>query len=197
MSVCSHADRAWIEEKYHKKSEPFDPFRRMAFHGHDFDVASGKTDEEIKAGLRELTKSTAGLSHPLAKARAVNYVLQNTRIAVSEHDWFVGIYSLNRLLTETTVRKWRHEIFDGVLREKIEKMNKLNNSCAVTMGPDFDHVVPDWESVMTLGLTGLRERARDYRKAHESRASLTERLIFKNIKCLQNILDLFTTHNIE
>jgi tryptophanyl-tRNA synthetase len=48
MSVCSLADRAWIEEKYHKKNEPFDPFARMAHHGHDFDVASGKTDAEIE-----------------------------------------------------------------------------------------------------------------------------------------------------
>ena len=100
-------------------------------------------------------------------------MLQNTRIEVSEHDWFVGIYSLNRLISETTVRKWRHEIFDGVLAEKIARMNELNDSCAMTMGPDFDHVVPDWDSVMTLGITGLRERARTYRRMHESRAPLT------------------------
>ena len=54
MSVCSFADRAWIEEKYHKKNEPFDPFARMAHHGHDFDVASGMTDAEITQGLRAL-----------------------------------------------------------------------------------------------------------------------------------------------
>ncbi len=174
MSVCSAADRAWIEEKYHKKSEPFDPFRRMAYHGHDFDVSSGKTDAEIKEGLRVLAKKNEGASHPVVKARAVDYVLQNTRIEVSEHDWFVGIYSLNRLITETTVRKWRHEIFDGVLADKIAKMNALNDSCALTMGPDFDHVVPDWDSVMTLGITGLRERARAYRRLHEEKAPLTE-----------------------
>ncbi len=173
MSVCSAADRAWIEEKYHKKDEPFVPFRRMAYHGHDFDVRSGLTDDEIKAGLRVLSAECEGLSHPVAKARAVSFVLKHTRIEVGAHDWFVGIYSLNRLLTETTVRKWRHEIFDGVLREKIEKMNTLNDSCAVTMGPDFDHVVPDWDSVMTLGLSGLRKRARDWRKQHEGKAPLT------------------------
>lgn len=173
MSVCSATDRAWIEEKYHKKNEPFDPLRRMAYHGHDFDVTSGKTDEEIKQGLRALAKENEGASHPVAKARAVGYVLENTRIEVSAHDWFVGIYSLNRLITETTVRKWRHEIFDGVLADKIARMNELNDSCAMTMGPDFDHVVPDWESVMTLGITGLRERARTYRRMHESRAPLS------------------------
>ncbi len=173
MSVCSPADRAWIEEKYHKKNEPFDPFRRMAYHGHDFDVSSGKTDAEIKVGLRALAAENEGLSHPVAKARAVGYVLENTRIEVSAHDWFVGLYSLNRLITETTVRKWRHEIFDGVLADQIARMNELNDSCAMTMGPDFDHVVPDWDSVMTLGITGLRERARKYRKMHVAKAPLT------------------------
>ncbi len=173
MSVCALADRAWIEEKYHKKNEPFNPLARMAHHGHDFDVTSGMTDAEIKEGLRVLAKENEGVSHPVAKARAVDYVLQNTRIEVGKHDWFVGIYSLNRLLTETTVRKWRREIFDGVLADKIARMDELNDSCAMTMGPDFDHVVPDWDSVMTLGITGLRRRARDYRKMHEERAPLT------------------------
>ena len=81
MSVCKAADRAWIEEKYHKKNEPFNPFARMAHHGHDFDVSSGKTDAEIKKGLRALAKQCEALSHPVAKARAVGYVLQSTRTA--------------------------------------------------------------------------------------------------------------------
>ena len=69
MSVCTADDRAWIEEKYHKKNEPFDPFRRMAYHGHDFDTATGLCDDEIKAGLRALAEKTQHLSHPVAKAR--------------------------------------------------------------------------------------------------------------------------------
>lgn len=167
-------DRAWIRGKYHNPEKPFDPLRRMAYHGHDFDAATGLDDGEILAGLRALSAQTAALSHPVAKARAVEYVLQNTRIAVDEHDWFVGIYSLNRLITETTVRKWRHEIFNGVLAEKTARMHALNASGALTMGPDFDHVVPDWHAVMTLGLPGLRARARRYRALHEARAPLTE-----------------------
>lgn len=166
-------DREWIKDKYHKTAEPFEPLRRMAYHGHEFDPATGLLDEEIRQGLRALAEQTATLPHPVAKARAVEYVLQNTRIAVDKHDFFVGVYSLNRLITETTVRKWRREIFDGALAEQISHMNILNASGAVTMGPDFDHVVPDWESVMTLGIPGLRERARAYRRAQECRAPLT------------------------
>ena len=54
-------------------------------------------------------------------------------------------------------------IWGGRLADKIAQMEELNASCALTMGPDFDHVVPDWEAIMTLGLPGLRERARAYR----------------------------------
>ena len=31
------------------------------------------------------------LSHPVAKATAIKYVLENTRIAVNEHDYFVPL----------------------------------------------------------------------------------------------------------
>lgn len=174
MSLINAADRAWIENKFHKQDEPFDPLRRMAYHGHDFDVDSGQSDEEILAGLQTLSEACEGCSHPVAKARAVRYVLEHTRIAIDAHDYFPGIYSLNRLITDTTVRRWRREIFGGVLADKIQKMNELNTSCALTMGPDFDHVVPDWDAVMSLGLTGLRDRARAYRAKHEARAPLAE-----------------------
>lgn len=37
---------------------------------------------------------------------------------------------------------------------------------------DYDHVVPDFESLVKLGFPGLRQRARDYRKVHENALTL-------------------------
>lgn len=166
-------DREWIENKYHKKGEPFDPYRRMAYHGHDFDPATGLSDSEILEGLRALAQKNGDLPHPVAKANAVAYVLQNTRIEVSPHDWFVGIYSLDRLLKETTVKKWKTEVFREKLPETDAEMKALCASGALDIWPDFDHVVPDWASIVTLGFPGLRERARDFRKRHEAKAALS------------------------
>ena len=50
------SDRSFIENKYHKVSEPFNPFFRMAYHGYEFDPNTGLDDEQIKSGLENWIK---------------------------------------------------------------------------------------------------------------------------------------------
>lgn len=166
-------DRKYIENKYHKTDEPFDAYNRMAYHGYDYAENTGKTDDEIRSGLKKLQSETKHLPHPVAKAKAIKYVLENTRIDVNEHDWFVGFYSVNRLITDTTQNVWYDEVFTDKIPETKALMADLNDSGAVGIWPDFDHVVPDWDSVLHLGFPGLRERVIKYREIHKSNQTLT------------------------
>lgn len=47
-------DRKFIENKYHKTDEPFNPYARMACHGYDYDNGTGLEDQEIKEGLSRI-----------------------------------------------------------------------------------------------------------------------------------------------
>ena len=114
-------DRKFIENKYHMTNEPFNPYNRMAYHGYDYDVSTGMDDDEIKAGLKNLYEKIKDLPHPVAKAYAVKYTLDNTRIDVNEH-----------------------------------------------------HVVPDWNSLLTLGFSGIVERVKSYRQKHAEGGTLTD-----------------------
>lgn len=165
-------DRDFIADKYHRQDEPFDAFRRMAYHGYDFDESTGKSDEEILAGLKSL--DFGGLSHSEIKAKAVAYVLDNTRIDVNDRDYYVGLYSLNRLANSVTLDVWRNEIFGGKLKREAEEMRKMSDSGADVIWPDFDHVVPDWKSVLTLGFPGLLDRVKKYKSMHATLGTLTE-----------------------
>lgn len=167
-------DRKTIENKYHIKGEKFNPYNRMAYHGYEYDKTTGKDDGEITDGLKKLYNSIKDLPHPLAKAYAVKYVLENTRIDINEHDWFVGFYSVNRLAGRITSDRWYNEIFACVIPETDALMKDMNNSGAVSIWPDFDHVVPDWDSVLLLGFPGLMKRALFYRSRHEANGTLTE-----------------------
>lgn len=167
-------DRKTIENKYHIKGEKFNPYIRMAYHGYEYDKTTGKDDGEITDGLKKLYDSIKDLPHPLAKAYAVKYVLENTRIDINEHDWFVGFYSVNRLAGRITSDRWYNEIFACVIPETDALMKDMNNSGAVSIWPDFDHVVPDWDSVLLLGFPGLMKRALFYRSRHEANGTLTE-----------------------
>ena len=168
-------DREWIENKYHFTDQPFNPYKRMAYHGHACDPTTGMSDEEIRLGLRELAARTEALPHPIAKAQAIAYVLEHTRIGIDEHDYFFSLWSWNRLPAETTLSKWKQKIFETKLPETDALMKDLNASGAVSIWPDFDHVVPDWDSLVSLGFSGVRERARQYRRMHEAKGKLSER----------------------
>lgn len=167
-------DRKFIENKYHMTNEPFNPYNRMAYHGYDYDVSTGMSDDEIKAGLKNLYEKIKDLPHPVAKAYAVKYTLDNTRIDVNEHDYFVGFYSVNRLASAIGQWKWYGEVFDKVIPKTKALIDDMNNSGAVTVWPDFDHVVPDWNSLLTLGFSGIIERVKSYRQKHAEGGTLAD-----------------------
>lgn len=169
-------DRVFLENKYHKTDEPFDPYRRMAYHGYDYPAKTGETDEGILAGLDALSVTTASEPHAIAKAKAIAYVLEHTRIDVNEKDYFIGLYSMNRLIAKTTVDAWRNELFSGTLAKEAAAIRELGEGGTATVWPDYDHVVPDFRSILSLGFPGLLQRVKHYRKLHEENGTLTEEM---------------------
>lgn len=170
-------DRKFIENKYHKTNEPFNPYERMAYHGYAFDETTGMSDDEIKDGLSALYEEIKTLPHPVAKAKAVKYVLDNTRIDVNEHDFFIGLWSVNRLANSVTLSKWSDEVFTDIIPEINAKMSDMNVSGAANIWPDYDHVVPDWDSILGLGFPGILKRAKEYRARHIENGTATEDIL--------------------
>lgn len=185
MSQTFEEDREYLISKYHKQDGSFEEqylkdahlntkYGRMAFHGYEYDPQTGMDDEEIRNGLRDMQPWLDKLSHPVAKAEAIKFVLEHTRIDVNEHDYFVGIYSWDRLCREVTVSRWDEEVFREKIPQIKDELDDLNASGANLYWPDYDHVVVDWLAVMELGFPGLLERTRTYRRQCEAAGELTE-----------------------
>ena len=71
-------------------------------------------------------------------------------------------------------------MYDGVLdsegiRDSEKDFDEMNLSGTSAMWIDFDHVVPDWDSLLSLGFSGIIDRAKEYRKKNEAKAPLTEK----------------------
>lgn len=167
-------DRYYIERKYHNPEEEFNPFARMSYHGEGYIEESGLDDNEILKGLEKIHQSSQALPHPIAKAKAIEYVLKNERIYINEHDYFVGLYSLNRLASSYTSALWEKASIEQRESSLVKVAENFNNSGAVMIWTDYDHVVPDWESLITLGFNGIRERARAYKNQHIANKTLNE-----------------------
>lgn len=168
MTYISQADRTFIENKYHRTDQPFDPYKRYAYHGYEYDESTGLDDEAMKAGLEKIFEETKEEPRGLAKAKAFVYVLDHMRIDVNEHDYFVGFYNWGRPLQQTFVWKWLDEMNDS-MPETMEQIRDYEASGTASVWLDMEHFVPGWEDIMSLGIPGLLERVQAYRKAYEDK----------------------------
>lgn len=164
MQLIPAADRAYVENKYHRSDEPFDPHHRFNYHGYEYDPSTGLDDEQMKQGLEKLYEETKGTDHALAKAKAFAFVLDNARIDQSPHDYFFGFYNWARPLGKTFISKWNNEIFSSM--PEVERIMSLyRKSGTADLGLDTEHAVPYWVDILSLGFPGLLARSESYRKA--------------------------------
>ena len=147
-------------------------FRKPAF-----DPSTGKSNEEITAGFLELAErlEVQSVPRPVIKARCFEYVCRNMRIDVDPHDYFPGFgpWDRRKRILRPLLDKWNREIDFGVNREINDIVNRRNAAGLHLLWKDFDHSVPDWDSLVNLGFPGLRARAAEYRKKHEVDGTLT------------------------
>lgn len=167
-------DRFIIEQKYHNPEEEFDAFRRMDYHGYDFDPTTGLDDNEMDNELRKLSAELEGQSHSIHKAKMFEFVLENTRIDINEHDYFVGIYTWNRPLSKYTVQKWYQNVKE-TFPESTKVIQDYLEAGASYGGLDFEHTVPDWDAMMELGFVGLKERAEFYYQKLKQSNTITKK----------------------
>ena len=158
MSYISEKDRYYIENKYHRTDEAFDPFDRLNYHGYEYDASTGLDDAQMHAALEELFEQNRGTDHALAKARGFAFILDHARIDVSQNDWFFGLYNWARPLTKTFLSKWYTELFD-TMPDVRELMHDYNASGTAELWLDTEHVVPYWVDILKLGFRGYRHLA--------------------------------------
>lgn len=174
MFKTLNQDREIIERKYHDPEKEFNSFNRMAYHGYAYDSSTGLDDAEIDTGLEKLSAELDGQSHPIHKAKLFEYALDNTRIDINEHDYFIGIYTWNRPISKYTVCKWSDEVSDSFPNES-KIIANLDKSGTTYGWLDFDHTVPDWDSLMDLGFTGILKRAESSYETLKTSGKLTQK----------------------
>ena len=141
---------------------------------HNFEPGSGIEDkDELVAKVKKLTDSMEGMPHTLIKAKAIECLLDNCAIEINVLDWFGlnfsgwqptssedqpeiskrGIFKPLSYLNS----KWQNEIPRP--QEFTDATKGIYSTGAGVYGCDYDHSVPDWDSVIGLGFAGLLERA--------------------------------------
>jgi len=166
MKYIRQCDFEYIINKYHDSSKPFDGHSRFIRSDGLFSPESGMTPDDIIDGILKNDEIYKYLAHPIRKARALEYVLKNTRISCDERDIFPTINMIDRPLRKTIVKKWKEEIFTEVIPNVEARRSQLERDGVVTIWPDYDHSVPVWDRLLTLGFSGILEESEKARKCH-------------------------------
>ncbi|MCQ2427720.1 MAG: pyruvate formate lyase family protein, partial [Clostridia bacterium] len=175
MKYINDGDLEFIMGKYHDPGKPFDPLHRFVCREDIFDKSTGLSPAIIKERILENDAANAGRSRILRKTDASVFVLDNTRILVSEHDYFPAVQCIDRTVGKTLVKMWQKETESLFFPETAEEIALLDRTGAASVYPDYDHSVPVWARILGLGFEGIRAEAEGLRRRLSGTAGITEK----------------------
>ena len=155
MEYIKNKDYDYIMNKYHDSSKPFNAFARFIRRDEIFSDETGMDGERIKEEIIQRDGEIKHLPHPVRKAKAFEFVLENTKISCDSRDIFPAINMIDRPLNYSLVNEWKNEVFGGIIPETEKNRAHFERAGIVTIWPDYDHSVPVWERIFGLGFEGL------------------------------------------
>ena len=175
MYYIKDADFDFISNKYHDTKKPFDAFSRFVRNDSIFDETIGMDADEIIKGIYENDKKYKNLPHSIRKARAMEYVLENTRILCDCRDIFPAINCVDRPLAKTLIGDWENEVFTNIIPDSKQEMEFLSERGAARTWLDYDHSVPVWDRLLSLGFSGILQSSMEAKNALASKKILSEK----------------------
>ena len=125
MEYIKNKDYDYIMNKYHDQTKEFDPYNRFIRHDDIFSDETGMDADKIKEEIIYRDKEIKHLPHPIRKAKAFEFILENTKISCDSRDIFPAINMIDRPLNSTLIKEWKNEDFDKTIVETEEKRRHL------------------------------------------------------------------------
>ena len=156
------------------------------------DPQTGVTQERAREkllGLSEELEPTEPWN--VVKARCFAWLCDNLAIDVSPLDWFPAFACWDRYARPISPVLWRRngEIERKSYPEILPRMNEGNREGRWAVWKDFDHIVPDWDTIIPLGFAGMKARLMEnwqeekpYYRAEKIAAEGIERLLTRLIE---------------
>ena len=155
MQYIKNSDYDYIINKYHDSSKKIASHERFMRNDCVFTENNGLDGDVI---LEEIIKQDEMLSdkpHSIRKAKAFEFVLKNTKISCDIRDRFPSVNMIDRPLNKTLINMWHSEVLNGIVPETEKKRADFEKNGIVTIWLDYDHCVPDWDRILSLGFKGL------------------------------------------
>ena len=159
-------DTTWWDP-YVENITDSDTYLRRKFRQDVTDKSTGLSQEALKPELARILAEAkaAGESWWITKAKCFAEQVNRQSIEVSPLDWFpaIAVWDRRSRPISGVIRKRAGEVNAKALPGWVKKEWRAGNARgAWNMWQDFDHSVPDWRVILSLGFPGMKARLEKY-----------------------------------
>ncbi len=147
-------------------------YLRLKFRQDVTDPTTGLTQAALKGALPSIVAAgkASGEDWYLTKAKCFAYLIEHQAIDVSPLDWFpaIAVWDRNDRPIREVMVPHSVEVNARTLSKKVrEDWHNGNVEGIWNMWQDFDHSVPDWRVILSLGFSGTKTRLQKYAKPND------------------------------
>ncbi len=159
-------DTTWWDP-YVENITDVDTYLRRKFRQDVTDASTGLSQQALKPELARIVAAAkaSGESWWITKAKCFAAQVEKMSIDVSPLDWFpaIAVWDRRSRPISGVIRKRAGEVNAKALPAWVRKeWHAGNANGAWNMWQDFDHSVPDWRVILSLGLPGMKARLEKY-----------------------------------
>ncbi|MGI6544801.1 MAG: pyruvate formate lyase family protein [Limnochordia bacterium] len=143
---------------------------------------SGQDASTLSRNLRALVDQNLHLPMSLLRAKALDYVLSHAQIEINPYNIFadkinLGIkystYAESDILADNLYYRFNQEIQEREIPTEYRRNAQAERIGIGTAWADYWHTLPDWQDVLSLGFSGLLQRAEEMKAAKAAAGTLT------------------------
>lgn len=160
---------------------------------------------KLKKGTLDFIGSIQAEPHPVIKAKAFSYILENAPLLICTDDPFGIVLEAQKMDPIYDIGCHYEKILNSLsssfmqgLGEKLNRpedrefIDSTRNYLFNELYIDYNHSVPGWEAIFTLGIPGLLSRAEEYRRSFGDGITPEQTAYFDGIRITyEAILSLF------
>lgn len=150
------------------------PLLERQYESEQFDENSGLSPEALENLVREHIRQNQDQSRVLHKAHAFRLILHHARIRIDPHDFFADHLQHGDILNKLQ-NEWRREITQKNLPAQDAFMRRATETGYLYGELDLGHISPGWQTMLTHGLYGLLDIARNNCRLHDQPLSPAQR----------------------
>lgn len=124
-------------------------------------VSGGMPPETLSRECRALVASLGDAPREIIKASVFEFILDNAEFEINPCNLFQCKLHHGNIIVNLR-NEWKKSVEENEMADIMAETEVLRRRWSINGEVDFSHTCPDWDDVLSLGITGLLSRTRKY-----------------------------------